>query len=193
MSDSLPFPARVQHCADHLARYGVSGLSALFDLTSVRLVRYATTLTRNQHDAEDVVQAVLVRVGAEPELLAAAECSWAYLLRMTRNEALGLLRRRRRGEYPEAFESRVGTADLLIRRQVDELERQETHRVVWLALREIPEEQAEVVVLRIWEGMTLLEISQLLDVSPNTVASRYQYALQKLEQKLIKLGKESYA
>ena len=70
MSDAHPFHERVQVCADQLAQYGVSGLSHLFDLTSLRLVRYATTLLRNQHDAEDVVQAVLARVATKPGLLA---------------------------------------------------------------------------------------------------------------------------
>ena len=111
---------------------------------------------------------------------------------MTRNEALGLQRRRpplsKAGSLTEQ-----GGGDLRVHRRVDEVQQQEIHRTVWLALREIPVEQAEVVVLRIWEGMTFQQISQFLELSPNTVASRYQYGLQKLEQKLAKLGKESCA
>jgi RNA polymerase sigma-70 factor (ECF subfamily) len=191
MADPQSFAERVQSCADDLAQYGVSALSALFDTTSLRIVRYATTLTRNQHDAEDVAQAVLTRVAAEPRRLASARCPWAYLLRMTRNEALGLLRRR--PHCSQAGDLRQpGVSDLRVRRRVDEIEQQETYRTVWLALREIPVEQAEVVVLHVWEGMTFLQISQLLELSPNTVASRYQYALQKLEQKLATLHQEAH-
>ena len=69
-------------------------------------------------------------------------------------------------------------------RNLDEIELEETHRAIWCAIRGLPREQAEVVVLKIWEDMTFLEIGQLLEVSPNTVASRYQYAMGKLASKL---------
>jgi RNA polymerase sigma-70 factor (ECF subfamily) len=53
-----------------------------------------------------------------------------------------------------------------------------------VALAELPDEQREVVVMRIWSGMTLDEIAAATEVSLNTVASRYRYALQKLRAKL---------
>jgi RNA polymerase sigma-70 factor (ECF subfamily) len=73
---------------------------------------------------------------------------------------------------------------------VDELEREETYREVWSALRKLPTEQAEVVVLKIWEGMTFAEIGEVLELSPNTAASRYQYALAKLTTRLAKSQRE---
>ena len=39
-------------------------------------------------------------------------------------------------------------------------------------------------MLKIWEGLTFAEIAEVLDESPNTAASRYRYALQKLSQSL---------
>jgi RNA polymerase sigma-70 factor, ECF subfamily len=48
------------------------------------------------------------------------------------------------------------------------------------ALRDLPEEQRETVFLRIWSGMTLLEIADATETPLNTVASRYRYALEKL-------------
>jgi RNA polymerase sigma-70 factor (ECF subfamily) len=52
------------------------------------------------------------------------------------------------------------------------------------ALRELPPEQREVVIMRIWGEMTLSEIATVLDVPANTVASRYRYALDKLRTTL---------
>jgi RNA polymerase sigma-70 factor (ECF subfamily) len=51
-------------------------------------------------------------------------------------------------------------------------------------LRELPAEQREVIVLRIWHEYTFEEIGELLDISPNTVAGRYRYGLQKLRRSL---------
>ena len=51
------------------------------------------------------------------------------------------------------------------------------------ALRELPEEQREVVLLRVWGEMTLGEAAQVLAVPLNTAASRYRYAVAKLRQR----------
>ena len=51
------------------------------------------------------------------------------------------------------------------------------------ALADLPEEQREVVVLRVWGEMTLQAAADVLDVPLNTAASRYRYALDKLRQR----------
>ena len=97
MIDQCAFTERVRDCVDRLSATGVDALGALFDLTSQRLVRFALAVTRNQHDAEDAVQTSLVRVASQPQLLSPATCPWAYLLRMVRNEALLIARRKNAG------------------------------------------------------------------------------------------------
>ncbi|MCC7338890.1 MAG: sigma-70 family RNA polymerase sigma factor [Pirellulaceae bacterium] len=164
----------MQQCADRLSELGVAALSGLFDLTSTRLVRLAVTITRNQHDAEDAVQSVLARVASAPRLLSRADEPWHYLLRMVRNESLVILRRRRRTL------TLVGLTDLLTRTSVDQAEQEESFRAVWLALRRLPVRQSEVVVLKVWEGLTFAQIGDVLAVSPATATSRYRYALEKL-------------
>ena len=93
--ESSDFADRVRFCAERLAEQGVCALGGLYDVTASRLVRYASTLTRQRDDAEDAVQAALVRIALRPGLLAKARYPWAYLLKITRNEALNIVRRRR--------------------------------------------------------------------------------------------------
>lgn len=175
----------VRECATRIIESRAAALAGLYDLTSLRLVRYATTLTRNQHDGEDAVQTALVKVAARPEVLASAQNPWGYLLRMVRNEALQIVRKRKRWSILKDL------SDLLIRRRVDELEQEDSRRMIWSALRELPTEQAEVVVLKIWEGFTFAEIAAMLDIPPATSASRYRYAMERLETKLHSLAPES--
>ena len=175
------FPARVRHCAAELARRGVSALAELFDVVAPRAVRYAQTLTRNQHDAEDALQAAFVRVALYPRSLAEADHPWAYLLRIVRNEALKITQRKR--------------AEELVSRAVEAWAEEvpfdaEARLLVQKSLEKLPPSQSEVVVLKIWEGMTFAEIADVLDESPNTAASRYRYALQKLTQYLQPLAEE---
>jgi len=93
---------------------------------------------------------------------------------MVRNESLVILRRRRRTL------TLVGLTDLLTRTSVDQAEQEESFRAVWLALRRLPVRQSEVVVLKVWEGLTFAQIGDVLAVSPATATSRYRYALEKL-------------
>ena len=59
-------------------------------------------------------------------------------------------------------------------------------RAAMACLAELPLEQREVIVLKIWHDSTFEEIAGLLDLSPNTVAGRYRYGLQKIRHKLEK-------
>ncbi|MEM1067433.1 MAG: sigma-70 family RNA polymerase sigma factor [Planctomycetota bacterium] len=172
------FTDRVRIQADRLAESSAGAIAGLYDLTAERLVRYATTITRHQHDAEDAVQTTLVKVAGQPKLLRTSEQPWAYLLRMVRNESLAILRRRKRWCFVQNL------TDLVTRRLVDQMDLEDRQEAVLRALRELPTNQSEVVVLKIWEDMTFQEIGDLLQISSSTAASRYRYAIDKLDQKL---------
>ena len=44
----------------------------------------------------------------------------------------------------------------------------------------LPQQQREVIVMKIYKQKTFLEISRHLGLSQNTVASRYRYGMEKL-------------
>lgn len=178
MTNQATFSEQVRDSALCIAESGAAALTGLYDLTSMRLVRFSVTITRNQHDAEDAVQAALVRVVGNATLLSKAKNPWPYLLQMVRNESLIILRRKRR----RAIVSNL--TDLLTRRSVDEMEQEESIRAVWLAIRALPGEQSEVVVLKIWEELTFSQIAEVLSIPTATAASRYRYAMQKLASEL---------
>ena len=48
-------------------------------------------------------------------------------------------------------------------------------------LAELPGEQREVIVLKIWHEYTFETIGELLEISPNTAAGRYRYGLNKIK------------
>ena len=60
------FAEQVRLCARICARDGVRALGSIYDVTASRLIRYATTLTRQRDDAEDALQAALVRIALRP-------------------------------------------------------------------------------------------------------------------------------
>jgi RNA polymerase sigma-70 factor, ECF subfamily len=186
MTSLETFSDRVRQCAERIAESREAAISGLYDLTATRLLRFATTITRNQHDAEDALQLALVKVAVSPTLLTRADNPWPYLLKIVRNEALVIMRRKKRWSLLGSL------TDLLTQVRVDECECEETYREVWSALRTLPTEQSEVIVLKIWEEMTFAQIGELLEISGATAASRYRYGLQKLESKIRVADAEAY-
>ena len=58
----------------------------------------------------------------------------------------------------------------------------EISRRLDVALRRLPREQREVIALHVDAGLTFAEIATVLDLSANTAASRYRYAMEKLRE-----------
>ncbi|MFN5905276.1 MAG: RNA polymerase sigma factor [Planctomyces sp.] len=172
------FQVQVQHCAQRLSQSPEAALAELFDLTAERLVRYAMSVTSSQADAEDALQGAFSRIARRPQLLVAAKLPWSYLLRTVRNEALRILQRnssQKRLQVPASTVQATPEQQLL---------QQESSESVRRILKSLPSEQSEVVTLKHWEDLTFAEIAEVLGISQNTVASRYRYAMEKLQRAL---------
>jgi RNA polymerase sigma-70 factor, ECF subfamily len=136
------------------------------------LLAYACSFVVDRAIAEDVVHQVFVKL-LQGETRA-PDAPLGYLYRAVRNAALNVRRNVKREVQLHAesawFAHRGGD--------------QEAAMALQAALLELPEEQREVVMMRVWSGMTLEEIASTSGVSLNTVASRYRYALEKLRERL---------
>jgi RNA polymerase sigma-70 factor (ECF subfamily) len=66
----------------------------------------------------------------------------------------------------------------------DQLEQAELTITIDRALRLLPEEQREVLVLKIWGELTFQQIADTLGSPLNTVAARYRYGLEKLRERM---------
>lgn len=152
-----------------------------FNEVAPRLLLYARQWASSRADAEDVIQMAFVRFWRRfPDgdrkhlpLLYAAVRSIAMDLRrsgrrrVTREQAAGA-----EADAPDApcFDTTI--------------EDRETAHIVQVALSGLPDEQREVLALRIWGGLTFAEIARITEESINTVASRYRYALETLAKRL---------
>lgn len=136
------------------------------------LVAYACSFAVDAAAAEDAVHQVFLRLLRGDTVVPDAPV--AYLYRAVRNAGLNARRNGSRGVPLETETACFG------RRGGD----REGALALQTALAALPEEQREVVVMRIWSGMTLEEISVATRAPLNTVASRYRYALEKLRERL---------
>jgi RNA polymerase sigma-70 factor (ECF subfamily) len=127
-------------------------------------------------EADDALQDLFVTVSQQRERLAGAQNLGAYLMTMARNLALMALRQRKRRREQEHPAEMLSPAT----QQMDV----ESASAVSHAVMQLPGEQREVLVLKIWQDRTFAEIAVLLDISINTAASRYRYATEKLRGQL---------
>jgi RNA polymerase sigma-70 factor (ECF subfamily) len=164
-------------------------LARLYDDHAQALFALALNVTRRDADARDVLQEVFRRLATRPGLLDGVENARAYLLRLAHNQAIDVLRRRNLRENSSAeAPSEPGTGHpFAASARADE---EGFRRAVSAALAELPPEQRAVVHLKLWEEATFEEIAAILDLSPNTAASRYRYALDKLRTQLRPLYNE---
>jgi RNA polymerase sigma-70 factor (ECF subfamily) len=61
-------------------------------------------------------------------------------------------------------------------------------RSVAAAVRSLPEEQREVIVLKEYQDLTFQEIAEALDVPVSTVKTRLYRGLTQLKQRLVRQG-----
>jgi RNA polymerase sigma-70 factor (ECF subfamily) len=137
-------------------------------------------LLGNKAEAEDALQAVFVELARKPEILGRLDSPAAYLFTAARNKAL---RERKRASRRREAESEAVGPQVLESRDHGRHEPAEVERLE-RALRTLPDEQREVLALKLFEDMTFAEIGASLGISPNTVAGRYRYALEKLRRVL---------
>lgn len=149
-----------------------------FQTYGARLLLLARQWTRSAADAEDVVQEAFVRYWRHQRHLPGDPL--ALMLTSVRRSALDLLRqsdRRARREQTQV--------DLAAEAWFDPCpEDNERANLLEEAVVQLPTEQREILVLKIWGGLTFAEIAQQLELSPNTVASRFRYALTAIRRNL---------
>jgi len=143
-------------------------LQQLYEQHSRSLLAYACSILPAFSSAEDILHQVFERL-----LRGDIEIDTSpvpYLYRAVRNAALNYIRdRRREVEMDDSWlESPAG-----MEQKGAELQS---------ALRELPEEQREVIMLHVWGEMTFDEVATALGISANTAASRYRYGISKLRE-----------
>src|SRR5215471_4188416 len=147
------------------------------DQHGAALVLLARQWLPSHADAEDVVQEAFVRFWRSRQR---AVDPAAYLYACVKNCALQWLRSRLRRSRREEVAARPETESWF----ADPLEQDERRAAIAAALRTLPENQREVLVMKIWGGLSFPQIAEALGVSANTAASRYRYALIKLREQL---------
>ena len=154
----------------------------LYDDHAAPLFGFLLNLTRNEADTRDLLQEVFVKLARRPGLLEGVLDHRAFLLRLSHNLAIDLIRRRatREKNYQQHADDLAPSAFA----PAAEPDSEALRHALESALGNLPPDQRAAVHLKLWEGLTFEQIGEVLEVPANTAASRYRYGIDKLRDLL---------
>jgi RNA polymerase sigma-70 factor (ECF subfamily) len=156
-------------------------MAALVEAYAGRLVRYAFRQLGDYQDAEDVVQQVFVRTLVDRSNRGEVSAVGPYLYRSVGNACLDLLRAR---NSAAALREKIGRGESSVcaNDPAEIAVAAEALRRAESLLARLPDEQAEAIRLRVFDGLRLNEIADVLGCPLNTASSRLRYGFQKLRR-----------
>jgi RNA polymerase sigma factor (sigma-70 family) len=154
---------------------------------SHKIFRYANRLLGNQHDAEDVVQEIWLRLWDKREQIGEIRSVEAFAFRMTRNLCLDKFKLKKPTYYDDREEGshRYEEAD----HRPDpatSLELKDTMERVNQIIGQLPEQQQTLLLMRDVEGLEYGEIAEITGLEINAVRVNLSRARKKVRETIQK-------
>ena len=153
-------------------------LADVFKTERPRLLRYACYRLADGDDAEDVLQETFLKLQARLSDTDGGQINDlpSYLFRTLANLCTKW----------QTNANRIKTVPLDIRVDVADTapdkQNEDDYKRIALLLKEIPDEQAEVIRLRIYGDNSFAQVAEILSLPLPTVKSRFLYGLEKLRR-----------
>jgi RNA polymerase sigma-70 factor (ECF subfamily) len=182
-----------------LVREAQEGSHAAFEALvrkySERAFRVAFRVVRDEELAADVLQEALIKAYRGLRNFENRSAFYTWLYRIVVNLALDRRRRERPGTTVEWADEVALNVEARVAQPpstTPELAsvRAEVRELVARGVRELPDGQREVLLLREVEGLSYQEIAATMGISKGTVMSRLHYARRKMEAFLKRHGVE---
>ena len=160
-----------------LKRGSIEALERIYSRYKDDLLGLALSLLGDRADAEDAVQDVFLAFARMSTSLELRTNLKGYLLTAVANRARSVMRSR---------QSQARTVEGLTGEPIDPCgpssltADRELHERIDRAVRDLPPEQGEAIVLHLQGGLTFRAIARHQGVSMHTARNRYRYGLQRL-------------
>ena len=157
----------------------------LVDLFGQKIYSVAYHFTLKREDAEELAQEIFLKIFENLHRYDGSFPLVAWIVSLSRNLCIDRYRRRKR-EKSFRFVTDDAVAPMLRSRDdpaADALKNERT-KMLFSALAEIPEDLAEILVLRDLDGLAYEEIGQALELPDGTVKSRLFRARTEVAKKI---------
>lgn len=160
----------------------IEAFSAIFDYYNGLMLRTAYSIVKDHDLAEDAVQNAIIQAWQHLPSLREAGALRSWLMRIVVNQSI-------------SFKRRIARSATFLQQAFAEQETYLASQIAddaqgWMegqwdlaqAIGTLPTKQQMAIRLHYYQGMTLPEMSQLLDISENTLKKRIQAALTNLRR-----------
>ncbi len=164
----------------------------LYKLTSPKAYFVAFQITKNEQDAEDVLQESYMKMLDKIGTLDKPESFVSWFHNMVANKSKDSLKKKKpslfEGGEDETFEDFVTDEKNTSFMPEESLNQEELRRAVMEAINELTEEKRACVLMMYFEDMSVNEISKTLEIPVSTVKNRVFTARKDLKSKFEKRG-----
>lgn len=167
--------ARLEQSIVQMAGGAADGLAVLFEQTKAAVYGFALSIVRNPTDAEDVLQETYLHIYQAAGRYKPNGNPMPWIFTITRNLALMKIREgKKKEELPEDDSALFGAVDSALTA--------EDRLVLGTAMRQLSEEERQILMLHAVAGMKHREIAGLLQLTLSAVLSKYHRALKKMRR-----------
>lgn len=170
-----------EHSFNHAARNHNSEFESVFNLYYSGLIVYANHFTGQMEISEDIVHDVFIALWEKWESLQ-MNSTKAYLFSSVRNRCLNHLEQLKvRNEYQEIILQKGDITGQLTWEYYVESELQEH---IERAIQKLPPQCQKIFIMNRFDGKSIAQIAEELNISPRTAEKHIEVALKKLRQEL---------
>jgi len=171
-----------------VARGNLAGMSDIYERRHRALFRFFFRLTGRQTVAEDLTHEVFLRMIRYRHTYQAGDGFEAWMYRIARN-AFADQAKKYRLEAP-ADDSQFEMVASNRPSAFDDMAKQQDLNLLYRALRELPEDKRELIVMTRFQGLTHEQIGQILGCETGTVKVRVFRAMKEIGKIFMDLRKE---
>ncbi|MCL2446555.1 MAG: RNA polymerase sigma factor [Oscillospiraceae bacterium] len=169
------------------AQGNAEAFQQLYHLTRQRAWFVAISITKNEHDAQDILQDSYIKAWQKIDTLEKPEAFAGWLSQIVANQAKNYISRKRPDSFADYSDDNAmywqeeTDTDLLPSENYDKAE---AKALVAQLIAQLPEDQRLVVLMRYYDDMEVAQVAQTLALPEGTVKSRLHRARTKLADML---------
>ncbi len=168
-----------------------SAMSELYNRYGRLLYTFGLRIVRSEEEASDLVQEVFLQAwNKAPSYEKGKGTVYTWLVTMTRNRAIDLLRSKRYKQQSQTIDiSQLSlVVDVHSSNPHSETVQGENRQLVTTALGKLTPDQQRVIALAYYEGYSQSEIASTLNIPLGTVKSRMRKGLMEMRSMLLGIG-----
>lgn len=157
-----------------IAEGDMEALRDLYEQVSPAVYAFAVSIVQNPTTAEDVMQDTFVNIAQNAEKYISQGKPMAWIMTITKN--LALMKLKRMDNRNSSLEEYMDVA------KSDDFAQSERRILLQKALKELKEEDRQIVILHAMTGMKHREIAEIMKIPLPTVLTKYKRSLEKMRR-----------